>query len=49
LGDEIYLEDGSLVTIVTIDSKVDEDQRLYNFNLDGDKTYYANGYLTHNK
>jgi hypothetical protein len=32
-----------------IDDCVDQDQLLFNFMLDGNNTYYADGYLVHNK
>ncbi|MCX6754028.1 MAG: Hint domain-containing protein, partial [Candidatus Nomurabacteria bacterium] len=49
VGDTLITEDGN-VLLQTIDSKSDKaDTQLYNFNLDGDHTYYADGYLVHNK
>ena len=49
LGD-MLLTDTGIITISTIKKKpypVDTD--IYNFVLDGDKTYYADDYLVHNK
>jgi len=49
VGDTLITEDGN-VLLKTIDSKNDKvDTQLYNFKLDGDHTYYADGYLVHNK
>ena len=50
IGDEILTDDG-FVTIESINGSDghNENQTLYNFRLDGDQTYYADGYLTHNK
>lgn len=49
VGDTLITESGN-VLLKTIDSKNDKvDTQLYNFNLDGDHTYYADGYLVHNK
>jgi hypothetical protein len=49
VGDTLITETGK-VLLKTIDSKNDKaDTQLYNFILDGDHTYYADGYLVHNK
>lgn len=49
VGDVLVTEGGE-VTLETIDGKADDaDTQLYNFILDGDHTYYADGYLVHNK
>jgi hypothetical protein len=50
LGDEIVTHDGNSVVVNSIQTKdVDSDTPVYNFSLDGDKTYYANGWLVHNR
>jgi len=49
VGDTLITDNG-LVKIKTINSKsASSDTSLYNFILDGDHTYYADGYLVHNK
>jgi hypothetical protein len=49
VGDTLIADNG-LVKIKTINSKsASSDTSLYNFILDGDHTYYADGYLVHNK
>jgi len=49
VGDTLITETGH-VLLKTIKSKVGKDDtQLYNFKLDGDHTYYADGYLVHNK
>ena len=49
VGDTLITENG-YVLLKTINSKVGKDDtQLYNFKLDGDHTYYADGYLVHNK
>ena len=49
IGDVLLTENGK-VLLKTIDSKNDKsDTQLYNFMLNGDHTYYADGYLVHNK
>ncbi len=49
-GNTLVTENGD-VKLKSIDSKeIDNpDLQLYNFHLDGDHSYYANGYLVHNK
>ena len=50
IGDEILTEDGSYMMINSIEHYADQPQQLvYNLILDGDHTYYANGFLVHNK
>lgn len=50
IGDEILCRDGSYMTITSIEKYEDQPQQgLYNLLLDGDHTYYANGFLVHNK
>ncbi len=49
VGDTLITENGNVI-LRTIDSKNDKaSTQLYNFKLDGDHTYYADGYLVHNK
>jgi hypothetical protein len=48
-GDTLVGDDSNIV-LSSIDSKhADKDTQLYNFILTGDHTYYADGYLVHNK
>jgi hypothetical protein len=48
-GDTLITENG-LIKLNSIKSKRDgADTKLYNFILNGDHTYYADGYLVHNK
>ncbi len=50
LGDILVKENWEYEYIWTIQSKeLDSETLLYNFKLDGNNTYYANGYLVHNK
>lgn len=49
VGDTLLTDEGS-VKLNSIDGKyMPETTPLYNFKLDGDHTYYADGYLVHNK
>lgn len=49
-GDEIQKFDGTWEKVETLEVFNNEpDQRVYNFILDGNNTYYANGYLVHNR
>lgn len=49
VGDTLVTDHG-LVKLTSIDGKVESpDTQLYNFKLTGDRTYYADGYLVHNK
>ncbi|NVN97298.1 hypothetical protein HXX01_03665 [Candidatus Nomurabacteria bacterium] len=49
VGDTLITDTGH-VLLKTVKSKVGKDDtQLYNFKLDGDHTYYADGYLVHNK
>ncbi len=49
IGDTLVTENGN-VKLESIDSKdMPSDTLLYNFKLSGDHTYYADGYLAHNK
>ena len=50
VGDEILNVDGVWIEIKTIEAFDNEpQQQLYNFILDGSNTYYADGFLVHNK
>ncbi|AHB41182.1 F-box associated region protein [candidate division SR1 bacterium RAAC1_SR1_1] len=50
VGDILVKENGESEYIRTMSSiSVDPETQLYNFKLDGNNTYYANGYLVHNK
>lgn len=49
VGDTLVTDEG-LVKLNFIHGQYrDKDTQLYNFKLDGDHTYYADGYLVHNK
>ncbi len=50
LGDYLYLADGSCELLISIESQSGKhDTPLYNFMLSNNKSYFANGYLAHNK
>jgi len=49
IGDEIIKESGSEVVLNIGYTVMSKDTQLYNFKLSGNNTYYANGYLVHNK
>lgn len=50
LGDELIMADGTTVQLERIrQTAADASLQLYNFVLDGNNSYYANGYLVHNK
>jgi hypothetical protein len=50
LDDTLILANGKEVILQSIKEKVaDPGTQLYNFILEGNNTYYANGYLVHNK
>jgi hypothetical protein len=50
VGDSLLLIDGSWLDVNSIEVYENEpDQTVYNFILDGNHTYYANGILTHNR
>ena len=50
VGDEILNANGEWIKIKTIEAFDNEpQQQLYNFMLNGNNTYYANGFLVHNK
>ncbi len=49
-GDEILTADGDFLLIENIiEAEADPRTQLYNFFITGDNTYYADGYLVHNK
>ena len=51
VGDEIKLESGEYVEISQVLSRSggEYNMPLYNFHVENDPSYYANGYLVHNK
>ncbi len=49
VGDEILREDGSYLRIESIKSETLTNSFVYNPSVGGDDTYYADGYLVHNK
>jgi hypothetical protein len=50
VGDEIITDNGSvIVKSIERHEDIDKTQTVYNFVLDGDHTYYADGYLAHNR
>ncbi len=49
VGDEIITESKTIIINSIEEHDGDSNQTLYNFELDGDKTYYADSYLVHNK
>jgi hypothetical protein len=50
VGDEILMDDDTWFTIESIDVHPEEpEQQVYNFYLDGNNTYYADGFLAHNR
>ena len=50
VGDEILTETGDYIVVETIECHSGEpDQRVYNFILDGNNTYHADGLLVHNR
>jgi len=50
IGDRVVQVDGSTKLIQTlIGVKADPDTQLYNFTMSGTNSYFANGYLVHNK
>ena len=50
-GDWLQLEDGNFIELAAfeIDDEADPNTQLYNFTLNGNNTYFADGYLVHNK
>ena len=50
VGDEILTEQGDYITVETIEWHTDEkEQQVFNFILDGNNTYFADGLLVHNR
>ena len=49
VGDTLITEDGYVLLKSLKGKEGKKDTQLYNFKLDGDHTYYADGYLVHNK
>ncbi len=49
IGDELIQKDGSTLLIESIDVHDSNIEHVYNLKLDGDGTYYANGFVTHHK
>ena len=50
IGDEILREDGSWLTVTSLEVfKGEPEQTVYNFILDGNHTYFADGLLVHNR
>jgi hypothetical protein len=50
VGDEILQLDGTWLKLESLECHIGlPDQRVYNFILDGNNTYYANGLLVHNR
>jgi len=49
-GDTLYRNGKGIVTVESITStEIPEDTPVYNFHVDGHETYFADGYLVHNK
>jgi len=49
-GDILYRNGKGIVTVESVISKeIPEDTPVYNFHVDGHETYFADGYLVHNK
>ena len=48
VGDILIKEDGTKEVLKTYYAEL-QDTKIYNFTVSGDKTYYADGYLVHNK
>jgi len=49
IGDTLITENGNVVLKTVATKSADAETQLYNFILSGDRTYYADGYLVHNK
>lgn len=50
VGDKILMDDGSWFTIESIEANSGEpEQQVFNFWLDGNNTYFADGFLAHNR
>jgi hypothetical protein len=49
VGDKLLNKDGSFASIVSADIREHLEQTTYNLSVDPNPTYYANGFLVHNK
>ena len=50
IGDEILMDDVTWTKVESLEVYSNEpDQKVYNFILDGNNTYFANGFLAHNR
>lgn len=49
VGDILITEKGNIIVKELIPTSASSDTQLFNFELDGDHTYYADGYAVHNK
>jgi len=50
VGDRLFLDNGDTLIVTSIDTSNElGTQEVFNPVVDGDNTYYANGYLVHNK
>jgi intein/homing endonuclease len=49
IGDTLITENGHVIIRSIEHKKSDSSTQLYNFELDGDHTYFANGFAVHNK
>jgi hypothetical protein len=49
VGDSLLNKDGSSSSIVSADIREHLAQTTYNLSVDSNPTYYANGFLVHNK
>jgi hypothetical protein len=49
IGDTLITESGNIIVTSLIPHTADASTQLYNFELDGDHTYFANGLAVHNK
>ena len=50
VGDYIYVADNKTIEVKSLEYKdVDPETDLYNFKLDGNSTYIADGFVMHNK
>lgn len=49
IGDILVTDTGNIVVRSLAPTVVSKDTQLYNFELDGDHTYYADGFAVHNK
>jgi hypothetical protein len=49
IGDILITEESKILVVSISASPSDASTQLYNFELDGDHTYFANGFAVHNK